>query len=159
MGMNHSELEHLRLAISIAEQARAHGNHPFGAVLCDQNGQVLLTAENSVTTGRDCTGHAELNLVRKASQSLSAAELAMCTLYSSTEPCAMCSGAIHWAGIGRVVYALSEFALYEIVGPSPENLYLPCRAVFGHTGRPVEILGPSAALDVEARAVHAGFWR
>jgi tRNA(Arg) A34 adenosine deaminase TadA len=157
--MNHTELDHLRLAISVAQQARAHGNHPFGAVLCDKAGRVLLTAENSVTTERDCTGHAELNLVRKASGQLSAAELAECTLYSSTEPCAMCSGAIHWSGIGRVVFALSEIALYEIVGDSPEHLMLPCRDVFARTARHVDISGPSDELDIEARAVHAGFWR
>ena len=156
--MNKTDLEHLRLAISIAQQSRDHGNHPFGAVLVDTANHVLLTAENSVVIGRDCTGHAETNLVRLACQQFTADQLAECTLYSSTEPCAMCAGAIHWSGIRRVVFALSEFALYEIVGPSPEHLYLPCREVFSHTQRKVDVLGPATELDREARAVHAGFW-
>jgi tRNA(Arg) A34 adenosine deaminase TadA len=71
----------------------------------------------------------------------------------------MCSGAIHWSGIGRIVYALSETELYEIVGPSPEHLYLPCREVFAHTERAVAIEGPCRDLDHEARQVHEGFWR
>ena len=156
--MNEADLELLRLAIVVAQRARDHDNHPFGAVLVDEAGYVLLTAENTVMTGRDCTGHAETNLVRLACERYSADQLARCTLYSSTEPCAMCSGAIHWSGIGRVVFALSEVGLYEIIGPSPEHLYLPCREVFAHTQRNVEVLGPAGELDQAARAVHAGFW-
>ena len=157
--MNSQDIEHLRLAIAVAAQAREHGNHPFGALLVGPDQRVLLQAENTVITGRDITGHAETNLVRMAGQARAQKELALCTLYSSTEPCAMCAGAIHWSGIGRVVYALSETDLYEMVGPSPEHLYLPCREVFAHTQRAVEISGPAASLEKEARAVHKGFWK
>lgn len=156
--MNDSDLSHLKTAISVARMAREHGNHPFGAVLADGNGQVLLTAENTVLTGRDSTGHAETNLVRMATQRYTSTELEGCTLYASTEPCAMCAGAIYWSGIGRVVYALSELDLYEIVGPSPDHLYLPCREVFAHSQRRIEVLGPAPSLDEAARAVHLGFW-
>jgi hypothetical protein len=48
--------------------------------------------------------------------------------------------------------------LYEIVGPSPDHLMLPCREVFARSQRAVEILGPASEVDAEARAVHAGFW-
>jgi len=156
--MNEADLEHLRLAISLAAQARAHGNHPFGAVLVDEHNQVRLQAENTVVTGRDCTGHAETNLVRLATIHFSPQELSRCTLYSSTEPCAMCAGAIHWSQIGRVVYALSEIDLYAIIGPSPEHLLLPCREVFAHRGRSIEISGPAVVLEREASAVHENFW-
>jgi tRNA(Arg) A34 adenosine deaminase TadA len=155
---NKHDIEHLRQAISVAAQSRQHGNHPFGAVLVDENGTVLLQAENTVNTERDCTGHAETNLVRLASKHFTTEQLARCTLYSSTEPCAMCAGAIHWSGIRRVVFALSEVALYEIVGPSPEHLVLACRDVFARTQREIAVSGPSAELAEEARAVHAGFW-
>ena len=101
--MSDVDIEHLRLAISIASQARTHGNHPFGAVLVDDHNQVRLQAENTVMTTRDCTGHAETNLVRLATQQFSPKELSRWTLYSSTEPCAMCAGAIHWSQISRVV--------------------------------------------------------
>lgn len=156
--MNSIDMEHLRLAIAVAAQAREHGNHPFGAVLVNEQGQVLLQVENSVVTDQDCTGHAETNLVRLASRRYSAEQLARCTLYASTEPCAMCAGAIHWSRIGRVVYALSEADLYAIVGPSPDHLLLPCREVFARSQQPMAVIGPAAALDREARAVHAGFW-
>ena len=149
----------LREAIAIAWQARANGNHPFGALLDDGAGQVLLTAQNSVVTNSDVTGHAETNLVRLASAAYSAAALADLTLYTSTEPCAMCAGAIYWTGIGAVVYALPEAVLYEFTGEDQDNLtlLLPCRDVFAAGRRPISVTGP---VDLpEARDVHAGFWR
>ena len=156
--MNQTNLEHLRTAIEVARNAREHGNHPFGAILVDENNQVLLRAENSVVTGRDCTGHAETNLMRLATQNFPPEKLAICTLYTSTEPCAMCAGAIYWGNVRRVVYALSEVGLYEIVGPAPDHLLLPCREVFAHSQRQVEVEGPATELEAEARAIHEGFW-
>jgi tRNA(Arg) A34 adenosine deaminase TadA len=156
--LNNTDLQHLQTAIEVAQHARENGNHPFGAILVDENNQVLLQAENTVVTGRDCTGHAETNLMRLASHDFSPEKLALCTLYTSTEPCAMCAGAIHWGNVRRVVYALSETGLYEIIGPSPDHLLLPCHEVFARSQRHVEVVGPSPELDAEARAVHAGFW-
>ena len=152
------DLHHLQAAIAVAQRARAHGNHPFGAILVDADNQVVLEAENTVVTEQDCTGHAETNLVRLASRRFTPEQLAGCTLYTSTEPCAMCAGAIHWSQIGRVVYALSEDDLYAIVGLAPEQLRLPCREVFAHSGRPVQVDDAGAALAEEARAVHENFW-
>lgn len=71
-------------------------------------------------------------------------------------PCAQ--GAIHWGNVRRVVFALSEPDLYALIGPSPENLLLPCREVFAHSSRHVEVEGPALPLALEARAVHEGFW-
>ena len=138
----HQEL--LARAIDIARQARVNGNHPFGALLADADAGVVLTAENTVVTESDPTGHAETNLVRLAGRGYSATELAALTLYSSAEPCAMCSGAIYWSGIGAVVYALAETALYEIIGDDPKNptLVLPCRTVFAAGQRPITVRGP-----------------
>ena len=145
-------------AITLAAHAREHGNHPFGALLADAQGHVLLTAENTVVISGDVTGHAEANLVRMASVSFSVADLRVMTLYTSTEPCAMCSGAIYWAGIGTVVYALGEDELRAMTGSDEQNptLKLPCRDVFAAGQRPVVVHGPFALS--QARDVHAGFW-
>jgi tRNA(Arg) A34 adenosine deaminase TadA len=119
---------------------------------------VLLEAENTVNTKRDCIGHAEINLIRLAWQQFDPATLRRCTLYTSTEPCAMCAGAIHWGGVGRVVFALSEASLYDMIGSHSENetMQLPCREVFARSGRPVEVIGP--LIEDEAKIVHIGFW-
>ena len=151
------DLRCLETAIEVAGRARAVGNHPFGAVLAI-GGEIALEAENTVVTGRDRTGHAEMNLVRLAESRLAPDQVGAATLYTSTEPCAMCAGAIYWAGIGRVVYGLAETELLEIAGQNPANptLALPCREVFARGQRPVIIHGP--LLTDAARAVHDGFW-
>jgi tRNA(Arg) A34 adenosine deaminase TadA len=149
----------LTRAVTVAGQSREHGNHPFGAVLADSTGRERLSAENTVVTGSDATGHAETNLVRLATAAYSVDELAGMTLYTSTEPCAMCSGAIYWSGIGAVVYALSEEELYAMTGADANNLTLvmPCRTVFAAGRRPISVAGPFDLAS--AREVHAGFWK
>ncbi|MDR3561772.1 MAG: nucleoside deaminase [Negativicutes bacterium] len=154
--MRDYDLDFLRMAIETARKAREHGNHPFGAVLVDAEGQFLMEAENTVNSEGDCTGHAETNLIRKAYSQLSPKTLAGSTLYTSTEPCAMCSGAIFWGGVNRVVYALSEISLFDLT-TGPNYLKMPCREVFFRSGRSIEVLGP--LLVEEARKVHEGFWK
>jgi tRNA(Arg) A34 adenosine deaminase TadA len=149
----------LRRSFDVARSAVANGNHPFGAVLVSGLGQVLLEIENGFMPDRDMTGHAERLLATRASTKFAANVLANCTIYSSAEPCAMCAGAIYWAGIGRVVYGLSEHRLKAITGTHEENptLDLPCRTVFAAGQRQVEVIGP--LLEDEAAALHADFWQ
>jgi tRNA(Arg) A34 adenosine deaminase TadA len=153
------DLGHLRQAIEIAASARGHGNHPFGALLADGDGGVVLEAENTVVTGNDVTAHAELNLVREASGRLGPEVVGACTLYTSTEPCAMCAGAIFWSGIGRVVFALSSATLGSVVDDptGASTLAVSCRDIFERGGRAVDVVGP--LIEDEALVVHEGFWR
>jgi tRNA(Arg) A34 adenosine deaminase TadA len=154
-------LEHetfLRRSFDVAQRARRNGNHPFGAILVGPAGEVLMEVENGFMPERDMTGHAERLLATQASKRYDPEFLAACTLYSSAEPCAMCAGAIYWAGIGRIVFGMSERQLKTLTGDHPENptLDLPCRTVFAAGQRRVEVIGP--LLDDEAAAVHAGAW-
>jgi len=73
---------------------------PFGACIV-RDGRVLAVARNTVLRN-DATGHAEINAIRKASKKLGTFDLTACEIYSTTEPCPMCFGAIHWARIGTV---------------------------------------------------------
>ena len=155
------DLDHepfLRRAIELAAQSRREGNHPFGAVLVGPDGKILSEAMNSFGIEGDSTGHAERNLMTQASVAYGFDFLHGCTMYTSAEPCAMCAGAAYWAGLGRVVYGMSEKALKDLIGPNPENLTmdLPCRTVFAAGQRPVEIIGPM--LEDEAAMVHREFW-
>jgi tRNA(Arg) A34 adenosine deaminase TadA len=155
-----AENELLRRSFRVADEAREAGNQPFGAVLADAGGRVLLEAGNSVVSDRDPTAHAERNLVTLAhQQGLSANELAQATLYASTEPCPMCAGAIYWGGIGRVVFGVDQGSLYALiqqeVGVS-SALILPCSELLSRGSRRVEVIGP--ALIDEALSVHRRFW-
>ena len=140
-------------AIALSRSALDHGGEPFGSVLV-KGGEVIIRAENSVFSGHDMTNHAEMNLVKLAAQQYDAAFLADCTLYSSTEPCAMCAGAIYWSGIGRLVYACSEARLGEIAGI---GLDVPCRSVLQTGARTVTVIGPTD-LQETAAEVHQDFW-
>jgi tRNA(Arg) A34 adenosine deaminase TadA len=155
--MEEIDRKFIRVAIEVAQSARENGNHPFGAVLVDEQGQLLIEAENTVVTDKDITGHAELNLMRKASKRYARDFLQKCTLYTSTEPCPMCAGAIILGNVRRVVFGLSEEGLYEMAGvDSEEVLYLPSRELFAKGKKSIEVVGP--ILEDEARKVHENFW-
>jgi tRNA(Arg) A34 adenosine deaminase TadA len=148
----------LRRAFAVAQRAHAHGNHPFGAILVDAAGKVLIEVENGYVPECDMTAHAERLLATQASKAHPSSFLARCTVYTSAEPCAMCAGAMYWAGIGRVVYGLAERRLKAITGNHAQNptLDLPCRVVFAAGQRQVDVIGP--LLEDEAAALHAGAW-
>ena len=86
-----TDLRLLRAAIALSARAQARGNEPYGAVLADADGNVRLEALNTQVTDRDCTGHAELNLMREASRRFDRSTLAQWTVYASGEPCPMCA--------------------------------------------------------------------
>lgn len=143
----------IRRAVEIAAAAREHGNEPFGALLV-RNGEVILEAENTQITETDLTGHAETNLVRKGWKEPGPEILAECTLYTSTEPCAMCCGAIYWAGIRRVVFGCPAEKLYEMISG---GLHTPAAEIFARGERKVAVTGP--VLEEESFRVHEGYWK
>lgn len=148
----------IRQAIAIARRARENGNHPFGALLVDAQGNVIAEAENTVVTDRDCTGHAETNLMRLASRQFEPETLSACTLYTSTEPCPMCCGAIYWGNVGRMVYGLGaqRFKRYIAEHSDGSGMHLSSREVFARCSIAVEVTGP--VLEDEAQAIHENFW-
>ena len=150
----------LRRAFDVASRSRAAGDHPFGSVLADGEGRALMEQGNGYSAaGNDRTAHAESLLASRAARAYGLDFLARCTLYTSAEPCAMCAGAIYWAGIGRVVYGQTEKALKEQTGAHEENptLDLPCAVVFAAGQRATEIVGP--LLEDEAAQLQADFWK
>ncbi|WP_181118541.1 nucleoside deaminase [Rathayibacter sp. AY1B5] len=153
------DLAFLRRSISAAERSRAEGRHPFAALVVDAAGRVVAEAgNNSLPPEGDPTQHAELRAVAAAYRELGAEGMSGSTLYTSAEPCAMCSGAVYWTGVDRVVYALSEHRLLELTGDHPENptFSLPCREVFARGQRSIVVSGPH--LEEEASSAHRGFW-
>ncbi|MBU1307292.1 MAG: nucleoside deaminase [Alphaproteobacteria bacterium] len=157
---NHPDDEQLlRRAFAVAQQSRAQGDHPFGAILADKDGAILMEQGNGFSAeGHDRTAHAEKLLATRAGKAFSLEVLAQATLYSSAEPCAMCAGAIYWAGIGRVVFGQTERGLKAMTGNNAENptLDLPCTVVFAAGQRPTEVVGP--LLEAEATALQADYW-
>jgi tRNA(Arg) A34 adenosine deaminase TadA len=152
--------KYLLRAVEISKQALEHGNHPFGALLVDGKGNILLEQENIEMTERDCTGHAETVLMRNASKRYDKDFLATCTLYTTGEPCAMCSGAIYWGNVRTVVYGITEKQILELTGDDPRNptLSLDCRKVFGSGQKKIEVVGPIPEVAEAVLEPHRTYW-
>lgn len=148
------ESDFMRHAIVASQRAVSNGNMPFGAALV-RDGQVLHVSCNNQLTTSDCTGHAEVVLIREAATKLGVSALRGATVYASGEPCAMCSGAMFWAGIARVVYAATNPDIIAALGGP--SLTLRCADVLGAGDRPVVVEGP--LLRDEAVAVLRAYVR
>ena len=126
--MTHDET-FIRRCIALSEEAVRQGDEPFGA---------LLVVDER---GRSSAGRRRARARERA------------TLYTSTEPCAMCCGAIYWSRIPRVVFGCSAGEFGALTGGS---LVIPSGVVFGAGRRQVEVVGP--LLETEALAVHRAYW-
>lgn len=112
----------MRMAIEESKK----GDSPYGAVLV-KDGVVIAKAFNTVDSEHDITAHAEINVIRKALKHIPELSLKGFTLYTSSESCPMCTGAILWAEISRVVFGASiqnlmELGLSQINTPSKSLL-------------------------------------
>jgi tRNA(adenine34) deaminase len=114
-----TDLQAMRLAIEASERAIGHGDGPFGATLVSPDGEILLVASNNVKTADDCTGHAEMVLVREAQKKFGLPALRGATVVASGEPCAMCAGALFWAGVSRIVFGASQADVIRVLGANP----------------------------------------
>ncbi|MBC77167.1 MAG: tRNA-specific adenosine deaminase [Halobacteriovoraceae bacterium] len=153
MSNQRTHLNYLAQCLDLAKAAVESGNHPFGALLVKDD-RVVATSKNEVVVLHDVTAHAELRLIQKAQVELTAEELKDCTLYTSTEPCAMCSGAIYWAGISKVVYGCSTSQLFNIV---KSGLFIKAEEVFFKGTRKIEVLDYSH--EKKFIKIHENFWR
>lgn len=105
----------MQKAIELSRLAVAHGNEPFGALLV-RDGEIVFTNENQIYTRHDPTFHGEAGLIREFCAQTGVTDLRNYTMYSSCEPCFMCSGAMVWVKLGRLVYGASNIELEAILG-------------------------------------------
>jgi tRNA(Arg) A34 adenosine deaminase TadA len=138
----------MRHAIDASELALREGNLPFGAALV-KAGVVRHVARNNQITASDPLGHAEVVLVREVLSSLGASALQGGSVFASGEPCAMCTGAMFWAGITRVVYAADQHEIIVALG-GPQ---LPIRSAQVLTGASPAVRVDGPVLGAEAFAI------
>jgi tRNA(Arg) A34 adenosine deaminase TadA len=168
--LTQADLEHLRRSIELSELATTpeYGiNNPFGAVLLLGDGRVL-EGWNHTRSMRDPTEHAEMWLIRHAVHSLNLnlwggdrPLMERGTLYASTEPCAMCAGAIYWSGIGRVVFGCSMPCIHAVMAgvlgkDADTGIGITAQEVLRTSGHPITVIGP--CLEEEARRIHERYW-
>lgn len=153
-------IDYLRCANDAAKRARAAGNTPFGAVLVSPEGTVLLEQGNEEKKLGDATAHAEMLLASRASRTFSKDVLKDCTLYTTCEPCPMCTGAIYWSNIGHIVYGISEKRLLELTGSDEKNptFSMGAEQVIRAGQKAITLEGPITEMEPEITEVHRGFW-
>jgi tRNA(Arg) A34 adenosine deaminase TadA len=142
-------------AYELARYAVTHGGGPFGALLV-KDGKVLAEFSNCVHSTGDVTKHAETGLISTFSPKIDRDTFSKSTLYTSTEPCAMCCGAIVFAGIGRVVYGTSEGPFEAVMGLAPEKEPLRSHEIIGRISPETHVLGP--LMEAEGLTIHEGYW-
>jgi len=150
-------LRHLRRANEVARRAMSLGRHPFGAILVAPDGETVLAEQGNV----DTVNHAESVLARTAALNYRADYLWDCTLVTTAEPCAMCTGTQYWANIGHLVYGMTEKRLLQLTGNHGENptMDLPCRDIFSRGQKAIEVIGPVPEVEAEIAALHQDFWQ
>jgi len=156
-----TDLEYLKMACEVSKHAREKGNHPFGAILVHENGDVVMEGENTVETEHDATGHAETNLAKFASRKFEQDYLGKCTMFTSVEPCAMCAGALYWTGIGSLVFGITEHRLLEMTGNHSDNPTMEsegCRHILEMGQRDIPVTGPINEIEEDVLEAHKGFW-
>ncbi|MFV8834062.1 nucleoside deaminase [Aquisalimonas sp.] len=140
-----NEMQHLHRCVELAAEALDAGDEPFGSVLVDADGRVLMEDRNRIAGG-DSTRHPEFALARWAAENLSPEERAAATVFTSGEHCPMCAAAHAWVGLGRIVYVSSSAQLMEWLSelgvPAPPVRPLPVQSVAPE----VIVEGPVAGL-------------
>jgi tRNA(Arg) A34 adenosine deaminase TadA len=135
-----------------------HDKRPFAALLLGPDNSTILLTHYSISHVQ----HAETELARLASIHFSQKYLASCTLVSTWEPCAMCTGTLYWSNIGRLVYAASEEKLNDLTGGHNEEnmtMSLPCREVLKHGQKDVEVIGPVSGWEENVIEESGKWWK
>jgi guanine deaminase len=126
----------MREAIALAIENVRRGGGPFAAVIV-KGGKVIARGANRVTASKDPTAHAEIEAIRAACRAAGDFHLTGCELYTSSEPCPMCLGAIYWARIDRYYYGntrqqaagigFDDSRIYQELGSLPGARSIPAR--------------------------------
>ena len=97
----------MKQALQEAERAFEADEIPVGAVIVSNN-KIIARAHNQTELLNDVTAHAEILAITSAASFLGSKYLSDCTMFITLEPCVMCSGALYWSQIGRVVYGADD---------------------------------------------------
>ncbi|WP_195724404.1 nucleoside deaminase [Paenibacillus monticola] len=137
MDITIDDIKFIRLVYQLAAESASLNYDPFAAILVQNNELKYKSLDVSVVKSNP-TLHAEVNVIGEYCSNNKIFSLEGYTLYSSTEPCIMCSGAIHWSRISRVVYGVSQEKLKAV---SKGNQKPTCKDLLFGSGR-TQVIGP-----------------
>jgi tRNA(adenine34) deaminase len=137
------------MQLALIEAAKAGDDVPVGAILINAQGEVIATGHNRKEALKDPTSHAEIEVIRAATQKLQDYRLIGCTLIVTLEPCAMCAGAIVAARIPKVIFGAWD----QRVGAAGSIMDLLRDQ---RLGRPIEVI--PGVLEKECSAILKEFF-
>lgn len=140
---------YIQKALELAYNAKENGDEPFGSILVDENGNILIEEKNTRITQNDITGHPELKIARDAAAKYDSEFLKKCTMYNSAEPCTMCTGAIYLSGIGRVVFGIDKKRLNELKTDGEGSINYSIHELLKNSGKSFKVTGPMAEMKDE----------
>jgi guanine deaminase len=142
--MKNDHKKFMREAVRLAKESVGAGGGPFGAVVV-KDGHIIARGMNRVTIGNDPTAHGEIVAIREACRQLGSFQLEGCVLYTSSEPCPMCLGAIYWARPAEVYFACSredaaeigfdDSFIYEEIDKPMKARKIPCQQIMREAGQ------------------------
>lgn len=138
---------YVQKAIDLAYEAKRKGDNPFGSILVDDKGDIIMEDENTQITENDITGHPELKIAKRAAAKYDQEFLKKCTMYNSAEPCTMCTGAIYWSGIGRIVYGISKKRLNELKDDGAGSINYSIHELLDNSGKTIEVVQVDDMID------------
>lgn len=144
--------QYIERACDLAREAGERGDGPYGSLLV-VDGEVVMEETNREHTDDDLALHPELTLARRAASELDAETASTAVMYTSTEPCSMCSTGMAYAGLGAVVYSVSGVRASELRGGGTGGI--PSDEVFDRLGADIDVVGP--VLEDEGTAVHEAY--
>ncbi len=124
----------MQIAIDEAKQSLRECNHGFGAVIVKDD-EIISQAHDEEETRQDCTSHAEINAIRKASSRIGK-DLSGCVIISTHEPCPMCASAIVWSGISQIAFG---YSIEESLEQGRKRIALNCKDIFKYSGKEIQI--------------------
>ncbi len=159
--MGGKDIEILYETVRIAHEAFGRGCHPFGALLADKDGNILIEKGNNIKDS-PCL-HAETAVMIEAGKKYSPDFLKDCSLYTNFEPCVMCTGAVYWTNVRRIVFGLSESQLLELTGDNEENptFSLKTSEVIEKGQKDIILVGPTKDNKLKDAIMkdHLNFWK
>lgn len=109
--------------INLAKENAKNNQYPIAAIITDQGGRMLATSSSSLRRKNDPTNHPEIEVIRKAAEILKSRVLNGCYLFTTLEPCPMCTAAAIWAKMQGIVYGAYQEDAVEYINLNPHRRF------------------------------------
>lgn len=123
MYTEHSNMMHMDYCIKLAKNDLQKGQYALAAIVVDRNGTIISESASKLISGCDPTAHPEIVALRLAAEKLKSRYLPGCYLYTTLEPCPMCTAAAIWAKLDGIVFGAYQTDAIQYSKEHPSNIF------------------------------------